>query len=105
MKIKIKKNQINLFVVKKFICSLKTMSLEKWKPYLLDEDYEYLNNAIASPATKNCILLYGTGRNGKTVLIKDITNQLSNHYLCTNISVMNNVNVNYGICCDQLYIG
>lgn len=59
-----------------------THTLDNWKPYLNEEDFEYLINYVENsknnlPNNKFLILL-GSGANGKTTLITEIENYLGN---------------------------
>ena len=58
-------------------------SLSNWKPYLSEDDYEYLINFVENaknnfPNEKMIILLGNGGRNGKTKLITEIASYLGN---------------------------
>lgn len=57
-----------------------TAPLARWERYLTSEDYRYLmqfvqNVKLGFPNDK-MLILYGTGRNGKTTLIKEICEYL-----------------------------
>lgn len=57
-----------------------TAPLGRWESYLTAEDYRYLmqfvqNVKLGFPNDK-MLILYGTGRNGKTTLIKEICEYL-----------------------------
>ena len=59
-----------------------THILNNWKPYLIQEDFEYLINYVENcknnlPNNKLLILL-GSGGNGKSTLIKEISNYIGN---------------------------
>jgi hypothetical protein len=58
-------------------------SLSNWKPYLSEDDYDYLINFVENaknnfPNNKMIVLLGNGGRNGKTKLITEIANYLGN---------------------------
>ena len=58
-------------------------ALDNWKPYLNDEDFEYLINYVENsknnlPNNKFFILLENGGANGKNTLITEIENYLGN---------------------------
>ena len=60
-----------------------THALDNWKPYLIQEDFQYLINYIENcknnlPNNKLLILFGNGGANGKTTLIKDISNYIGN---------------------------
>lgn len=79
-----------------------THILDNWKPYLIKEDFEYLINYVENcknnlPNNKLIILLGNGGANGKSTLIKEISNYIGNENfrICdTNGSVFNEPNVN-----------
>lgn len=57
-----------------------TAPLGRWESYLIAQDYRYLmqfvqNIKLGFPNDK-MLILYGTGRNGKTTLIKEICEYL-----------------------------
>ena len=59
-----------------------THILDNWKQYLIEEDFEYLINYVENcknnlPNNKLLILL-GSGGNGKSTLIKEISNYIGN---------------------------
>jgi cobalamin biosynthesis Co2+ chelatase CbiK len=58
-------------------------TLDNWKPYLNEEDFEYLINYVENsknnlPNNKILILLGNGGANGKSTLITEIENYLGN---------------------------
>ena len=58
-------------------------ALDNWKPYLNEEDFEYLINYVENfknnlPNNKILILLGNGGANGKSTLITEIENYLGN---------------------------
>lgn len=60
-----------------------THALDNWKPYLNEEDFEYLINYVENsknnlPNNKFLILLGNGGANGKSTLITEIENYLGN---------------------------
>ena len=60
-----------------------TYALDNWKPYLNEEDFEYLINYVENsknnlPNNKILILLGNGGANGKSTLITEIENYLGN---------------------------
>jgi hypothetical protein len=60
-----------------------TYALDNWKPYLNEEDFEYLINYVENsknnlPNNKFLILLGNGGANGKSTLITEIENYLGN---------------------------
>jgi DNA polymerase III delta prime subunit len=57
--------------------------LDNWKPYLIEEDFEYLKMYVENsknnlPNNKLLILLGNGGANGKSTLITEISNYLGN---------------------------
>lgn len=60
-----------------------THALDNWKPYLNEDDFEYLINYVENsknnlPNNKFLILLGNGGANGKSTLITEIENYLGN---------------------------
>lgn len=67
----------------KLLLTMSVAPLARWENYLTPEDYRYLmqfvqNVKLGFPNDK-MLILYGTGRNGKTTLIKEICQYLGEY--------------------------